>query len=73
MAGFVSGVGDGVDDFKSGDRVVICPIVACGKCIFCLSGRQHRCVSRQTLGYDLNGGLAERVELPGNMRGADWE
>ncbi len=68
MAGFVSAVGDSVDDFRPGDRVVICPIVACGKCVFCLSGRQHRCVSRQTLGYDENGGLAERVLIPAQLR-----
>jgi L-iditol 2-dehydrogenase len=68
IAGFVSASGDGVDDFKPGDRVVICPIVACGKCVFCLSGRQHRCVARKTLGYDENGGLAERVLVPAQLR-----
>jgi L-iditol 2-dehydrogenase len=68
MAGFVSAIGDGVDDFKPGDRVVICPIVACGRCVFCVSGRQHRCVERKTLGYDENGGLAERVLIPAQLR-----
>lgn len=68
MAGVVSAIGEGVDDFKLGDRVVICPIVACGKCVFCLSGRQHRCVARRTLGYDENGGVAERVLIPAELR-----
>jgi 2-desacetyl-2-hydroxyethyl bacteriochlorophyllide A dehydrogenase len=68
LAGFVSAVGAGVDDFSPGDRVVICPIVACGTCVFCVSGRQHRCVARRTLGYDENGGLAERVLIPAQLR-----
>jgi L-iditol 2-dehydrogenase len=68
LAGVVSAIGAGVDDFARGDRVVICPIVACGKCVFCVSGRQHRCVERKTLGYDENGGLAERVLIPAQLR-----
>jgi L-iditol 2-dehydrogenase len=68
MAGVVSAAGAGVDDFSAGDRVVICPIVACGRCVFCVSGRQHRCVERRTLGYDENGGLAERVLVPAQLR-----
>jgi L-iditol 2-dehydrogenase len=64
IAGTVAGVGDGVADFSIGDRVVVYPIVACGRCEFCRSGRRQRCPERKTLGYDENGGLAQRVLLP---------
>ena len=59
IAGVVAEVGEGVDSVAVGDHVVVCPIVACGRCHFCLSGRRHRCLTRITLGYDVNGGLAE--------------
>ncbi len=50
-----------------GDRVVVCPIVACGSCVFCLSGRRHRCPQRITLGYQEHGGLAEYVLAPAGI------
>ncbi len=64
IAGTVAAVGDGVRGLSIGDRVVVCPIVACGSCVYCRSGRRQRCPERKTLGYDENGGLAQRVLLP---------
>ncbi len=64
VAGVVEEVGPGVSGPVAGDRVVVCPIVACGNCVFCLSGRRHRCPERRTLGYDENGGLAEYMVAP---------
>lgn len=64
IAGTVIEAGAGVTTVRVGDRVVVCPIVACGRCDFCLSGRRHRCPQRRTLGYDEHGGLAERLLVP---------
>lgn len=64
IAGTVAAAGDGVRGLSIGDRVVVCPIVACGSCVYCRSGRRQRCPERKTLGYDENGGLAQRVLLP---------
>ncbi len=64
LAGVVDAVGEGVDDYAAGDRVVICPIIACGRCRFCARGRRNRCASRRTLGYDLDGGFAEQMTVP---------
>lgn len=63
IAGTVVAGGD-TTGLRAGDRVVVCPIVACGRCEFCLSGRRHRCAQRRTLGYDEDGGLAERLLVP---------
>ena len=64
VAGVVAAVGEGVDGLSARDRVVLCPIIACGRCFFCLSGRRHRCLQRRTMGYDEDGGLAEQLLAP---------
>ncbi len=82
FAGRVVALGDGVTDLRLGDGVAVYPIIACGGCDFCRRGLRNRCTSRQTLGYDANGGLAEQVLLPAPLvsqghavklaNGADW-
>jgi L-iditol 2-dehydrogenase len=63
VAGVVAEAGEGVG-FRPGQRVALCPIVACGSCQFCRAGKRNRCVRRVTLGYDENGGLAEYLLAP---------
>ncbi|HEX5369264.1 MAG TPA: alcohol dehydrogenase catalytic domain-containing protein [Dehalococcoidia bacterium] len=64
MSGIIESVGNGVNDLAAGDRVALCPIIACGHCSFCRVGKRNRCVKRITLGYDENGALAEYVLVP---------
>ena len=67
IAGVVDAIGEGVSGVAEGDRVVVCPVVACGQCRFCIVGRQNRCINRRTLGYDLDGGFAEQLLVPGEL------
>ncbi|MEX2373808.1 MAG: alcohol dehydrogenase catalytic domain-containing protein [Dehalococcoidia bacterium] len=67
IAGIVDQVGEGVTGVEQGARVVVCPIVACNRCRYCLVGRRNRCVARRTLGYDLDGGFAEYVRVPASL------
>lgn len=64
MAGVIERVGEGVAGVHPGERVVVCPIIACGECYFCLIGRRNRCLKRVTLGYDEDGGFATYVRVP---------
>ena len=50
-----------------GTPVAVCPGAPCGACRACATGRANLCPRRRVLGYDLPGGMAERVAIP-----ADW-
>ena len=64
IAGEVALVGEGVDEVEVGEHIIVCPIMACGECYFCLIGKRNRCLQRVTLGYDEDGGFANYVLLP---------
>jgi (R,R)-butanediol dehydrogenase/meso-butanediol dehydrogenase/diacetyl reductase len=65
FSGEIVEVGDGVTKFNIGDRVVVEPIVACGKCPACKEGKYNLCSS---LGFHglcgSGGGLAEYTVFP---------
>lgn len=62
--GVVEALGENVDGFRPGQRVTLCPIIACGACYYCLRGLRNRCLTRRTLGYEENGGMAEFLLVP---------
>jgi L-iditol 2-dehydrogenase len=47
-----------------GERVAVNPIVACGRCRFCRSGRDNLCLERAIIGAHRPGGFAELVAVP---------
>jgi alcohol dehydrogenase len=50
-AGEITEVGDDVFDFKVGDRVYINPLLTCGSCHYCSSGRPTICAFGAFRGY----------------------
>ena len=63
-AGEVIEIGEGVKDFKVGDKVVVDPNVFCGKCFYCRKGEVHLCKNMISLGVTTNGGFAEYSLVP---------
>jgi NADPH:quinone reductase-like Zn-dependent oxidoreductase len=67
-AGEVAGLGEGVTEFAVGDRVVINANLGCGRCDYCLAGRDNLCRTWRLLGETVRGTYAEYVVVPaGNI------
>jgi threonine dehydrogenase-like Zn-dependent dehydrogenase len=64
FGGIVREVGPGVKRFRVGDRVVVDPILSCGSCPACVSGRLNACRTLKLLGIDLPGGFGQYVAAP---------
>lgn len=62
IVGRVAGLGPGAGRFKEGDRVGV-PWLGetCGRCEYCLSGRENLCERARFTGYQLPGGYAQYV------------
>jgi threonine dehydrogenase-like Zn-dependent dehydrogenase len=63
-AGIVAAVGFGVAEHWVGRRVAVVPMLSCGDCAFCNSGRTRLCRGREVLGADRHGCWAELVVVP---------
>ena len=53
-----------VGRLQPGDRVVIDPTIACGRCYPCRIGRYNCCPHLQVIGVHVPGGMAEFVRVP---------
>jgi alcohol dehydrogenase len=63
--GVVEAVGDGVSNFRPGDRVLISCITSCGKCGYCKQQMYSHCADGGwILGHLIDGTQAEYVRIP---------
>jgi L-iditol 2-dehydrogenase len=63
FAGSVSGVGDGLQGWQSGERVVVANSAPCGECFFCQHEQESLC---EDLLF-LNGAYAEFINVPARI------
>lgn len=63
-AGHIAALGPGVTGWSVGDRVVINSNLGCGKCEYCIAGKENLCVNWKLLGENRRGTYAEYVTIP---------
>jgi len=67
LVGRVVEVGEGVESVKMGDVVGVQPLwSSCGKCEFCLTGKEQLCASKNITGETVDGGYAEYMVADAN-------
>lgn len=64
ITGTIVDIGKDVKRFKVGQTVSIDPVIACGVCEYCHTGRSNLCSNQTTIGYVLNGGFEQYTVIP---------
>jgi len=64
FCGIIEEVGEEVQSFTIGDRVVSHSLFGCGMCARCTRGDSHLCSNRQLFGMNRAGAFAEYVNAP---------
>ena len=67
FSGTVVEVGEGVDAFAGGERIVVDPNIPCRVCRYCHDSRPHLCENPQAIGITRDGGLSEFALLPASQ------
>ncbi len=64
IAGVVVECGTGQQEFQTGDRVAVVPVIPCGSCAYCMRGLDNICLNRTAIGYEFDGGFQEYMKIP---------
>ncbi len=65
FSGLISGLHQSyTGDLRVGDRVAVEPLVACGRCYACVSGRPNCCEHLEVIGAHRDGALREQINVP---------
>jgi len=64
IVGEIAKIGADVTTVRLGQKVVLAPLVSCGKCPACIAGLDNHCRQATNLGYMIDGGCAEFVRAP---------
>jgi len=67
LVGRIVEVGEGVESIAKGEMVGVQPLwSSCGRCEFCLTGREQLCASKNITGETVDGGYAEYMAADSN-------
>jgi NADPH:quinone reductase-like Zn-dependent oxidoreductase len=64
VVGRISELGEGVDGWQVGDRVMPYLMATCGECRYCRTGRESLCLTPGFISFSTSGGYAERLTCP---------
>jgi len=66
LSGVVTQIGEDVETLKVGDRVVLDPVVSCGKCHMCTTGHPNVCRDVKCYGVQADGGYKDYIVVDAN-------
>jgi NADPH:quinone reductase-like Zn-dependent oxidoreductase len=61
VVGTITEVGEGVDDWRPGERVIPFLMATCGECRYCRTGRESLCIAPGFISFSTSGGYAEQL------------
>jgi L-iditol 2-dehydrogenase len=64
VVGYVTDLGNNVNKFSIGQRVIVEPNYNCGVCTFCRSGRANICPNKKSIGINIPGCFSEQFVAP---------
>jgi len=64
IAGEIVELGEYVTGFKTGQRVLLAPMLFCNHCVKCTAGLQNQCRQFSALGNSVDGGNCELIAVP---------
>ncbi|HEX8814668.1 MAG TPA: zinc-binding dehydrogenase [Terriglobales bacterium] len=64
ISGEIAEIGDYVNGFSIGQRVLLAPMVFCNQCYYCTTGQQNLCPGFTALGNGVDGGDCELIAIP---------
>lgn len=64
MSGTVEALGDGVEGFAPGQKIVVRPLDPCGDCPACNAGHDHICYNLKFIGIDTEGAFQGYWNVP---------
>ena len=68
LSGVVDAVADGVTNAALGQRVIVQPMIYCGRCAYCKDGMTQHCQNKTFLGvFSRHGAFAEYVSVPSHL------
>src|ERR1700730_6908313 len=63
-SGVVANKGKNVSNVELGDRVGIDYVLSCGRCTYCLTGRDNLCDNFSVMAFNADGGWKEKIVVP---------
>ena len=64
IAGEIAAVGEYLNGFQIGQRVLLAPMHFCGRCVKCVAGLQNQCREFTVIGNAVDGGNCELIAVP---------